>query len=180
MLVLYLFNLVGYPLLFDHLMDKANQKLVAKLDAVDFEESGLIEIKLPMQLPYSLGKNSYERFDGQLEWKGVVYNYVKRKITSDTLYLLCLPNEQGTKLLTAQKQYGKQLIDLPGDKKGKEPAEKKGSQSTQYKNIELNYAIFVFSVPVKQKCFYKTPSLPELLIAKQEQPPDSLLSIANC
>ncbi len=67
-------------------------KLEKQLDANLYSEDDLIELKLAINLPYQTNSADYERYDGEVEYDGVIYKYVKRKVYNDTLYLKCLPN----------------------------------------------------------------------------------------
>ncbi|WP_276481393.1 hypothetical protein [Paraflavitalea pollutisoli] len=49
-----------------------------------------------MHLPYTANWDQYERVEGEIVVNGVYYTYVKRKISNNTLYLLCLPNNDKT------------------------------------------------------------------------------------
>ena len=93
LLVILLFNWVGYRLLTNVLQHRANIQLEAKLDKNDYKEDDLIEIRVPVNLPYQLNWTSFERFDGEIDVDGIHYKYVKRKIYNDSLILLCLPNQ---------------------------------------------------------------------------------------
>ena len=174
MLVLYLFNLTGYPLLFNFLIDQANKRLTVQLDENRYDESQLHELKIPLHSPYITGNNTYERFEGQAEVNGVKYSYVKRKVFADTLYLQYIPDAAGTKLLAQKGSYAKHSIDLPSEKK--QTAVKKGGPCLEYNNGGLVYSFCPIATTVQQESSYPSPSLPQSLIATQEQPPDVLSS----
>ena len=99
LLLLLAFNWVGYRLLTGFMESKADIALEAKIDNSDYDESSLIEIRVPLNAPY-LSDNSteFERYDGELELDGVHYKYVKRKVVNGELVLLCLPNKSKTEL----------------------------------------------------------------------------------
>jgi len=54
LLLILLFNWVGYRLFSDFLMHRADIRLEARLDKNDFREDELVEIKIPLHLPYQL------------------------------------------------------------------------------------------------------------------------------
>ncbi|MBL7697643.1 MAG: hypothetical protein JNK79_05775 [Chitinophagaceae bacterium] len=93
--------------------NKADIALEAKIENADFDESTLIEIRVPLNAPY-LSNNStdFERYDGELELDGVHYKYVKRKIVNDELVLLCLPNKSKTELQNSRNEFFKLVNDL--------------------------------------------------------------------
>lgn len=123
-------------------------------------------------MPYISGSGEFERVDGQLEYNGVHYNYVKRKVSRDTLYILCLSNESKTKLCDAKAAYGKEANDLPANKKGPESVKKIsiGAEYTCDKNSNKIDAVMPSSVVNAQPLFI---NLPRNLRSVPEQPPRS-------
>ncbi len=79
--------------------------MAASLDKQAFCNAGLFEIKIPLNLPYFNNSQSFERYDGSIEVRGLHYNYVERKVLNDTLILHCLPNAAQNKLVAAQNEY---------------------------------------------------------------------------
>jgi len=154
-------------------MNKANKTLVAQLDANKYDESALLEMKIPFHVPYMNGNNSYERYDGAMEVDGVKYTYVKRKFSGDTLYLLYLPDQQSTKLLTAQTEYGKHAADLPSEKKEKDSPVKKAGTSLEYRNKEILISFSAITESATLRDCYLIAALPLSLVATQERPPDT-------
>jgi hypothetical protein len=129
LLVILLFNWVGYRLLTNVLQHSANIRLEAKLDKNDYKEEDLIEIKVPVDLPYQLNWNSFERFDGEIDVDGIHYKYVKRKIYNDSLVLLCLPNQTKQNLEKAKEDYFKGVNDID------QSSQKKSDNNLTFKNI---------------------------------------------
>jgi len=173
MFAVYLFNLAGYPVMFHILMNNANKTLVAQLDENKYDESALLEMKIPFHMPYMTNNNSYERYDGEVEANGVKYTYVKRKFSGDTLYMLYLPDQQGTRLLTAKTEYGKQVADLPAGKKEKDSSVKKGGTSPEYRNKEILISFSAMTISAPLHNAYLITALPLSLATKQERPPDT-------
>lgn len=130
LLVILLFNWVGYRLLTGFLQHRSDVQLEARLDKNDYDESTLIEIKIPLQLPYQLNWKSFERFDGEIDVDGIHYKYVKRKIYNDSLVLLCLPNKTKQALEKAKDDYFKVVNDI-------DPSSQKKSDhnNLSFKNI---------------------------------------------
>ncbi|MEP6615364.1 MAG: hypothetical protein ABJA57_02235 [Ginsengibacter sp.] len=114
-----MFNWFGYQLVTDFLQNKADSRLEAKLDLNNYDESQLIEIKVPVSLPYQTTWSSFERFDGEVEMDGIIYKYVKRKVVNDTLVLLCIPNHQKMQLQSAKEDFYKNTNDLSQNNSGK-------------------------------------------------------------
>ena len=106
------FNLFGYRFVADYLQHKSDTRLEARLDKNNYNESELIELKIPIDLPYQTNWAEFERYDGEVQLNGILYKYVKRKVTNDTLVLLCIPNHQKMDLQTARDDFFKNTNDL--------------------------------------------------------------------
>ena len=136
LLVILLFNWVGYRLFSDILLHQANTQLEARLDKNDFKEDELIEIKIPLNLPYQLNWKSFERFDGEIDVDGIHYKYVKRKIYNDSLILLCLPNKAKQHIEKAEDDYFKIINDIdPGSQKNSD------QKNISFKNILTDFFV---------------------------------------
>jgi len=150
LLSLYLFNLAGYSFLFSYLTDQTGKQLTSRIEKEEYEESSLVEIKTPLHLPYLAVSGNYERFDGAITINGSHHRYVKRKISADTLYLLCIPNKKSDDLDSAKKEYGRKVNDFDAKDKDSGTAKKSGF-ATQY-NFEVNEYLIAspreLSIPV--------------------------------
>jgi len=92
-------------LVFRYLRQQNNAQTLRHIERGNYADDDLILVKVPVLLPYASNWSDYERYDGEIEWGGIHYNYVKRKILNDTLYLLCLPDMKRTSLADARDQY---------------------------------------------------------------------------
>ena len=90
--------------MFDYFEKLAKAQLEFSLDNNAYDESQLIELKVPVHLPYQGNWTNFQRYDGEINLNGVVYKYVKRKLANDTLYLKCIPD---TKKMNLQKAKNK-------------------------------------------------------------------------
>lgn len=124
LLLIFLFNLFGYRVLLHYWEHEENRKLQATLDEQRYNEEDLVEVKIPLNLPYHSNWKEFERFDGEIDIDGMHYRYVKRKIYNDSLILLCIPNEIKAKLQTARDQFFSLVSDLQ-----KSSGQKKSSES---------------------------------------------------
>lgn len=132
-----LFNWFGYRILSDYFQKHADLVLEKKIDNSDYDESQLIEIKVPIELPYQTNWKEFERFDGQVEVDGIHYKYVKRKVFNDSLILLCLPNESKMKLQSARDEFFKLVNDLQHPSQSKKSDG--GNNSHSVKNPVTEY-----------------------------------------
>ncbi|PWT99313.1 MAG: hypothetical protein C5B52_10845 [Bacteroidetes bacterium] len=112
LLFIQAYNLVGYRFVFDLLGRQANERMVQRLDKAQYNDADLVEVKVPLLLPYFYSWKDYERFDGEVEFNGVHYNYVKRKVSNDSLILLCIPNIQTAKVEQGQQDYFRLINDV--------------------------------------------------------------------
>jgi hypothetical protein len=115
MLLIHLFNTGGYLLVFDHLEKGVGRNMIARIDQQAYDDQDLLEIRVPVNLPYQTNSMEFERVDGEVDVAGVHYNYVKRKFYNDTLILLCLPNTEKTKLFNARETFFSLVNDLQQD-----------------------------------------------------------------
>jgi hypothetical protein len=84
------FNLAGYRWLFSAIEKNATANLEQKISAGKYSDEQLVEIRIPLNMPYYSDKD-YEAVYGETDFNGEHYQYVKRKVSANTLYLLCLP-----------------------------------------------------------------------------------------
>jgi hypothetical protein len=118
LLIMFLFNWFGYRLVIGMLETQANSALEAELDENRYDESQLINIKIPVRyLPYYTNSSDFQRVDGQIEIGGIQYKYVKRRIYHDSLEMLCLPNHTAMQLRTAENEFFRFSNDLAHEKK---------------------------------------------------------------
>jgi hypothetical protein len=130
----FFFNWFGYRLLTDLLQHKADKHLEAQLDRNEYDESQLIEMRVPLNMPYQTLSSGFERIDGEIEIEGIHYKYVKRKIEAGELVLLCLPNHSKMQLESARDEFFQLVNDLqnPSQNKDSSPAPAFKSPVTEY------------------------------------------------
>lgn len=170
MLFAYLFNLAGYNLFFQYSIRQSDERIIQQLDNNQYNDSQLIEVKIKLNLPYLSDWSGYERYDGEVEFAGVHYNYVKRKIYQDTLYILCVPNQIKTELYKGSNRYLVNVNDIPSGKDGSNSVSKKSVSIDEYKQQVLLYDFTVtplqsiatdYSHPPHISCqFMGTPGKP--------------------
>ncbi|MEJ0081914.1 MAG: hypothetical protein WDM78_13420 [Puia sp.] len=134
-LVILLFNWVGYQLYTSIAENQANENLIAKLDKDDFSSSELISIKIPA--PHLSGyenERSFERVNGQIEIQGIVYNYVKWRYVNGSIELLCIPNRQVNLLRSAKEDFFRLVSDIQTGQ-----TKKDNQHSSSYKNLNGVY-----------------------------------------
>jgi len=176
-IALFLFNMVGYRFVLEYMMHKANTQLEARLDKNLYDDSQLIELKVPINLPYQTSWAGYQRFNGEIELNGVMYKYVKRKVSNDTLYVMCIPNTKKMNLETAKNDFFKFSIDLNQNENSKKSD---NGKTISFKNLQGEYDEYSFAVNFNSRFDSNQnnwlPVRPGNLISiphnSPEQPPD--------
>ncbi len=94
LMLLLVFTITGYRFTVQWMQQTQNANLEKELDNADYDEASLIEIAVPLSLPYYNNWTDFERYDGEVLVNGLTYKYVKRKVQDGKLILKCLPNPQ--------------------------------------------------------------------------------------
>ncbi len=172
LLSVHLFNLAGYSLLFQYLINHSDAQLVKQLDSNRYNDKDLVVVKVPLNMPYISDSKDFERVNGQIEMNGVHYNYVKRKVSGDTLYVLCVPNVCKTKLYNAKAFFSKEANDIPTNKKSAETI-KKASAASEYNSVFNQYLINNNAVVLTIVYQSFNSFLPKAFSLIPEQPPQA-------
>lgn len=171
-LSLFLFNVIGYRLVFYFEQQNADANVVAKLDNSDYNDKDLITIKVPISLPYQTNWKEFERVDGEITFDGKIYKYVKRKIEDGQLVLMCLPDEHKQRLQTARDDFFKLANDLTASSSSKKQNNTFSiknllgdydKQQTEYtSNAVKGYAAYETptNTPFQSTFFHNTPEQP--------------------
>lgn len=125
------------------MQQKASDQLEVRLDKSLYDQSQLIELKVPMNLPYQTNWSAYQRFDGEIEVDGILYKYVKRKVANDTLYLMCVPNTKKMRLETAKNEFFRLSNDLMQNNSSKKSSD---SKTISFKNLQGDYDEYSFAL----------------------------------
>ena len=125
------------------MLHRANTQLEARLDKNQYDDSQLIELKVPINLPYITSWASYQRYDGEIKLNGVLYHYVKRKVSNDTLYVMAIPNMKVMSLESAKNDFVKGSLDLNQNDNSKKSDD---SKTISFKNLQGDYDEYTFSV----------------------------------
>lgn len=116
----------------DWYQQRSDITLEARLDKNDFNETSLIEIKVPLNLPYQTDWSDFERYDGEVTLDGQHYKYVKRKVQDGMLVLKCIANENKHRIESARDQF----FQLSNDLQKNDGA--KNSGSPKHSNVKNN------------------------------------------
>jgi hypothetical protein len=177
LLALHLFNLGGYQLVFSKASKAASDRFISRLDNKEYSDSELIEVKVPVNLPYQSNWSDFERYDGEVQIAGVHYNYVKRKLYNDTLILMCIPNAEQMKIASAKEAFFSLVNNLqhPGQQKAPAAPEKAvKSITTEYlSDTHMALPALEAQLPEYARVMHDMlpPSAPQ---STEAQPPEAL------
>lgn len=161
------------------MQQKVSDQLEVKLDKSLYNDAELIELKVPMNLPYQTNWSAYQRYNGEIEVDGILYKYVKRKVSNDTLYLMCIPNTKKMTLETAKNDFFKMSNDLTQNNNSKKSD---NSKTISFKILQGEYDQYSFASHTVNPYENNMNSWPavssESLVSSPhvspEQPPDQL------
>ncbi len=172
LLLLMLFNAVGYRFVFSYLDTIATENLDASIDAGDYAEEGLIEISVPLNMPYQERYTEFERKYGEITLEGKVYAYVKMKIEGDKMILKCIANYEKQELkndfANLVKANGSQDMENTGKKHTLSFSK---IFSTDYEDRNQYWFFNVSQMMSSQVWQNYTASLTNVLIKTPHQPP---------
>lgn len=175
LLGIHLCSSICHSFVFNYFIDLSDKQVVEQLDNAAYNDAELVEIAIPLNMPYLVSHDNYERYDGSIEFNGTHYNYVKRKVSNDTLRLLCIPNEQKAALITVKNDYAKQLSDAPLGKKSNESTVKKSSFFSEYNNLSVQYNFTSIQAAIQQNSINKQALLTDCFIESPGKPPQEII-----
>jgi len=176
LLLVFLFNVIGYKVLFYYLEQAADNRIEARLEALSELDKNLITVKIPINLPYQTDWDQFERTDGEVAVNGTVYRYVKQKISRDTLILLCLNYKEKSDLVKKRSDYFQKVNDLSAES-NKKPSLKQTKTDYFQESDRLLFNLYVSEI--------KTTGVPEKsmcssgFIRKEKLPPRLGISILS-
>lgn len=115
LVLLLLFNALGFVGLFMGLRYKTSLDLVQRLDNLDYSEDETITLSMPISIPYHMDSEEYERVDGEIEHEGEFYRLIKQKLVKDTLYIVCIKDSKSKRIKQAFADYVKSFTDKPSN-----------------------------------------------------------------
>ena len=140
LLLIFLFNTIGYKAFFFYLEQEADKRIEAKIETLSELDAELIAVKIPINLPYQTDWREFESVDGEMTFKGKTYKYVKRKVLRDTLILLCIDHTEKSQLQKSSADYFKKVNDLTSET-NKKPVLKQAK--TDYYQQSNNLSVVV-------------------------------------
>ncbi len=171
LLLILAFNFGGYRLIISLLEKRADVKLEAQIDNIEYSETQLIEIRVPLNMPYQERYTDFERHYGEINIEGKLYTYVKRKIEGNVLVLKCIANESKQQLKQTANELAKSNTGQDQDNSGKKQSNTLKSVSTDFDD-KNHFCSLTLNDIIHRKIsgFYSAP-LKDVLIKTPDQPP---------
>jgi cbb3-type cytochrome oxidase subunit 3 len=147
LLLVLLFNMIGYRAWFYYAERKSDMAMEARLDKDQYNENDLVSLTVPLDNPYQLEQKSFQRIDGEISFQGKTFKFVKRMVSDGKLILLCIPDARKMVLKKAKTEYGNAANDMTGNSKG---SSRSGSQKNYNGNdyisqtFQLNTSILPY------------------------------------
>lgn len=107
-----LFNWFGYRVITGYLKDAAANRLHNRIRHNTYDSSDLFEVRLPMRLAYYAGTRTFALPENEAVIGGTQYHYVKYRIEKGELILLCLRDNEGTRIENARNEFFRLANDL--------------------------------------------------------------------
>lgn len=172
MLIIHLFNVGGYLVLNQYLVHQSNTFITEQISKGKYDINNLIEIKIKQHLPQIQDWKTYARVSGQIQLNGVSYNYVRLKMTRDTLFVQCIPNYETTKLLHENIICAKQVNDIPVSKSAHESSGKKTGVDNKYQFQITQYTFFAIPQDSRKLSTFIYISINQPLVQIAGRPPE--------
>ena len=171
LLSIHLFNMGGYHVLYQYFIYQSDKVMNEHIAKNEYNVHELVQVKIPVSMPGIDNETTYQSISGQIQFRQGCYNYVKLRLTSDTMFVMCVPNYEKTRLLNSNVICAKQLADLPVSKHDNLPSIKKSGQEIydfETFNFYLNSAV----TDLRPLSVYKVLNLKTGMCEKPFLPPD--------
>ena len=169
-------NWLGFDLvvtIMNHTITASTQR---HINEGKYDRNDLIEIKVAVDLPYTTDWSEFQQANGSFVLNGIAYNFVEQKFEKGFMIYHCLPNEKGTALTQAEKQFFADAHDIEKP----DGQQKQNNKKSSAKKWTIETGISAY--PEKQNGAAITASLPDpqLTIAAKDgfgflpaQPPEA-------
>lgn len=121
LLSLQMFTICGHLLLYQFFVYRSDKLFNDRIGKNLYNVHDLVLIKVPSHTRVTQSWNYFEKINGQIRFKNTCYNYVKLKLTRDTIYLMCIPNYEKTRLFNQNIINASHIADVPVNKKDHVP-----------------------------------------------------------
>ncbi len=113
LLIVFVFQMVGYYFVYLGLRFQANTEMAQRLDSESYTNDETITIKIPFALPYWSDSENAERINGEFVHNGQFYKLVKQELKKDTLYVVCIRDNKEKRNFDFMAGFAKLSTDVP-------------------------------------------------------------------
>lgn len=113
LLLLFLLNVLGYYGVFVGWQVGNSKQARSRLDRDEYSQGQAVTLKVRLTVPYSTDQEEYQRVDGEFEHEGEFYRLVKQRLYKDTLYIVCVKDDNLREMHQALTDYVKTFADSP-------------------------------------------------------------------
>ncbi len=146
----------------DYVQHKADTHFEIKLDNKEYDEAELIEIRVPVTLPYQTDWKEFERVSGEININGMHYKYVERKLEAGEMIYKCIPDTDKAKLLNARENFFKLVNDLqtqPDKKSNSQPTHSYKTFSFDYCDKLTNWKFHALELPINRSVYTRNEAV---------------------
>lgn len=177
LLFVHLLNIGGQLALYEFLVYRSDKLFNEQISQNNYKIDDLVEVKIPVSMPTIQDWKEYVYISGQVQLKSHCYNYVKLKITRDTMYLMCIPTYVKTKLINQNIIDARRIADIPFNKKEHAPVGKMNNLIVY--NCHIIQYRFLTPVAILNRLVNNTLSnITGTLIAVPGQPPEAINTLS--
>jgi len=162
-------------------MNYAGQQQTAQmelqLDNKEYDAAMLVELRVPVSLPYQTDWKEFERVDGDIELNGMHYKYVERKLEGGEMIYKCIPDNSKKQLINARENFFKLVNDLQTQSQGNES---NNNHQHSYKTFSFDYCekltnwnFHVMELQLTGRFIHATQAVLTTVIPAPVQPPDA-------
>jgi hypothetical protein len=177
LLFVLLFNLYGHMALYEYRVFQSDKLFNEQVSKNNYNIDDLVEVKLPVHMPTIQDWKEYTCVCGQVKFKSNCYNYVRLKMTRDTVYLMCIPNYEKTRLINQNIIDARKIADIPVNKKERIPFGKANNLGMYHYQL-TQYKFLTPTITVKGTLKYSYPNIVNSYISLPGQPPDAINALS--
>jgi hypothetical protein len=177
LLHILLFNIGGHLLFHQYFSYRSDKFFSQQIAKNRYNIKDLTEVKIPVSMP-SLGDDTeYQDVAGQINFENNSYNYVKIKLTSTAMYLMCVPNYETTVLTGQNVIEARGIKDMPIPKKDHVPFGKLSLIVYCHQHIQYRFATPIITT-FKKILPYLKQNISNSGLEGPGQPPDALSNLS--
>ena len=169
--MLQLFSVYGPIALYEYCVYQSDRLFNEQISQSRYKIDDLVEVKVPVEMPTIQDWKEYTYVSGQIRLKSGSYNYVKIKMTRDTIFLMCIPNYRETKLVNQNIIDARKIADIPVNKKERVPSGKTNGIGI-YNYQTIHYRFLTPFATLKKNVDNSHSDIVESAIASPGQPPE--------